>query len=182
MNRASILNPREIGALVALVDQDRLSEAEQRARTLLGTNPNEGMLWKILSVALVRQGKDALSALRRTAELMPLDAEAHCNLGAALHDQGQWAAALMSLQRALALQPDNVEALVDAANALRALGRAHEAVPLYQRAIGLKPGLIEAYNNLGNAFLDLGRVDAAAGSYRSALELKPDDAQILCNL
>jgi tetratricopeptide (TPR) repeat protein len=182
MNRASILNPREIGALVALVDQDRLSEAEHRARTLLGANPNDGMLWKILSVALVRQGRDALQALRRTAELMPLDGEAHCNLGAALHDQGQWAAALTSLQRALALQPHNVDALVDAANALRALGRAREAVPLFQRALELKPGLVEAHNNLGNAFLDLGRFDDAAGCYRSALQFKPDDAQILCNM
>jgi tetratricopeptide (TPR) repeat protein len=182
MNRASILNPREIGALVALVNQDRLSEAEHRARTLLGANPNDGMLWKILSVALVRQGRDALQALRRTAELMPMDGEAHCNLGAALHDQGQWAAALTSLQRALALQPHNVEALVDAANALRALGRAREAVPLFRRALELKPGLVEAHNNLGNAFLDLGRFDDAAGCYRSALQFKPDDAQILCNM
>ena len=51
------------------------------------------MLWKILGVALMRQGKDALQALRRTTELMPHDAEAHGNLGAALHDQGQWAEA-----------------------------------------------------------------------------------------
>jgi tetratricopeptide (TPR) repeat protein len=177
-----MLNPREIGALVALVDQDRLSEAEHRTRTFLGTNPNDGMLWKILSVALVRQGRDALQALRKTVELMPLDGEAHCNLGAALHDRGEWAAALMSLQRALALQPHNVEALVDAANALRALGRALEAVPLFQRALELKPGLVEAHNNLGNAFLDLGRFDDAASCYRSALQFKPDDAQILCNM
>jgi tetratricopeptide (TPR) repeat protein len=177
-----MLNPREIGALVSLVDQDRLSEAEHRARTLLGTNPNEGMLWKILSVALVRQGRDALQALRKTTELMPLDGEAHCNLGAALHDRGEWAAALMSLQRALALQPHNVEALVDAANALRALGRALEAIPLFQHALELEPGLVEAHNNLGNAFLDLGRFDDAAGCYRSALQIKPDDAQILCNM
>jgi tetratricopeptide (TPR) repeat protein len=182
MNRASILNPHEIGALVALVNQDRLSEAEQRARTLLRANPNDGMLWKILSVALVRQGRDALQALHRTAELMPLDGEAHCNLGAALYDQGQWAAALASLQRSLALQPHNVEALVDAANALRALGRAREAVPLYQRALEREPGLVEAHNNLGNAFLDLGRFADAAGCYRTALQFKPNDAQILCNM
>ena len=182
MSKASILNPHEIGALVALVNHDHLNEAEHRARTLLEANPNDGMLWKILSVALVRQGKDALTSLRRTAELMPRDAEAHCNLGAALHDQSQWAAALASLQRALALQPDNVEALVDAANSLRALGRAREAVPIYRRALELKPELVEAHNNLGNAFLDLGRYDEAAGCYGSALRFKPDDAQILCNL
>jgi hypothetical protein len=45
--------------LVGLVDQNHLSEAEHQCRTLLVTHPGAGMLWKILSVALMRQGKDA---------------------------------------------------------------------------------------------------------------------------
>jgi tetratricopeptide (TPR) repeat protein len=177
-----LLNPAEIGALVALVDQDRLSEAEQGARSLLTMHPNVGMLWKILSVALLRQGKDALPALRKTTELMPHDAEAHRNLGAALHDQGQWALELESLRRALALAPHDVDVLVDAADAMKALGRAREAVPLYQRALQNNPQLIEAQNNLGNAFLELAQFADAAACYRCALQIKPDDAQILCNL
>jgi tetratricopeptide (TPR) repeat protein len=176
------LHPREIGALIALLDRGHLSEAEHRARTLLTTYPRAGMLWKILGVALMRQGKDALAALRRTTELEPLDGEAHGNLGAALHDRGQWAEALVSLRRALEIQPHNVEALVDAGDAMRALGQAREAVPLYQRALALNPRLAEAQNNLGNAFLELGRHDAAVACYRMALDLKPDEAQILCNL
>jgi tetratricopeptide (TPR) repeat protein len=182
MNEANLLKPIDIGALVMLVNQDRLSEAEQIAGAMLTVHPNAGMLWKILSVALVRQGKDALQALRRTTELLPQDAEAHCNLGAALHDREQWAAALASLQRALAIQPNHVEALVDAANSLRGLRRASEAVPFYQRALELDPRLVEAHNNLGNAFLELGRYDDAAGCYRRAMQIRPDDAQILCNL
>jgi len=145
-------------------------------------HPYAGMLWKILGVALLRQGKDALHALRRTTELMPDDAEAHGNLGAALHDREQWAEALESLRRALAAQPHNVEALVDAADALRALGRAREAVPLYRRALELEPRLVEAQNNLGNAFVELGQFDQAAGCYRHALKIKPQDANIYCNL
>ena len=58
--------------------------------------PNAGMLWKILGVALAHQRKDALQALRRAAELMPKDAEALRNLGAALHDRGLWEEALAS--------------------------------------------------------------------------------------
>ena len=181
MNRAS-LPPQEIGALVALVNQDRLSEAQHRASTLLLKHPEAGMLWKILSVALLRQGKDALHALRKTTELMPQDAEAHANLGQALHDLGQWEGALISLRRALKIQPDNVEALVDSANALKALRRVSEAVPLYQRALQHDPELVEAHNNLGNAFLELRRYEDAVGCYQRALNLKSDDAQILCNL
>jgi tetratricopeptide (TPR) repeat protein len=176
------LNPRDIGALVALVEQNRPSEAERRARSLLATHPNAGMLWKILSVALLRQDKDALQALRRTVELMPQDAEAHGNLAVALRDRGQWAAALASWHRALAIQPHDVETLVDAADAARALGMARDAVPLYQRALQIDPKLIAARNNLGNAFLELAQYADAAGCYRAALQIKPDDAQILCNL
>jgi len=177
-----ILNPHEIGALVGLINQERLSEAEHEARALLTVHPDAGMLWKTLSVALVRQGKDALQALRRAAMLMPYDAEAHRNLGAALHDRGQWAEALASLGRALAIQPHDAQALVDSANAMKALRRASEAVPLYQRALKLEPRLVEAQNNLGNAYLELDRFDEAFGCYRLALEIKADDAQIHCNL
>jgi tetratricopeptide (TPR) repeat protein len=178
----AMLDSREIDALVALVHQDRLSDAEHKARGLLTRHPNAGILWKILGVTLLRQGKDALQVLRRTAELMPQDAEAHGNLGAALHDQERWADALASLRRALAIKLDDVESLVDAANAMKALGRAREAVPLYLRALRLRPRLVEAQNNLGNAFLELGQYHDAAGCFRLALEVKPDGAQIHCNL
>jgi tetratricopeptide (TPR) repeat protein len=177
-----ILSSHQIGALVALVNQDRLSEAEIQARSSLTSHPNAGILWKILSVALMRQGKDALQALRRAAELLPHDAEALRNLGAALHDQGQWAAALDSLRQALSLEPDDPDALVDAADALRGLGRAREAVPLYQRALLRSPQQVEARNNLGNAFLELGQYADAVDCYQLALGHKPRDAQILCNL
>src|SRR5260221_2303856 len=182
MPEVNLLNAQAIGELVALVNQDHLSEAEDSARTLLATHPNVGMLWKILGVALVRQGKDALSALRKSAELMADDAEAHKNLGTTLCDQGQWALGLESLRRALALAPLDTDCLVETADALRALGRAREAVPFYQRAMQRDPWLVEAQNNLGNAYLELAQPADAAASYRLALQLRPDEAQILCNL
>jgi tetratricopeptide (TPR) repeat protein len=176
------LSHNDIGTLIALVNQDRLFEAEQRVRALLGRFPGEGMLWKILGVTLGRQGKDALHAMRKTAELMPQDPEAHGNLGAVLHDQRQWEEALLSLHRAIKLQPNDVDALVNAADALRELGRASEAVPLYQRALQINPRQVAAQNDLGNAFLVLGQNEEAVGCYRRALRLKPDDAKIRFNL
>jgi tetratricopeptide (TPR) repeat protein len=180
--RSEQLNPYEIGALVELVNQGRLADAEQRARSLLAMHATAGMLWKILSVTLLRQGKEALPELRRAAELMPRDGEAHGNLGSALIDQDQWAEGLLSLGRVLAIQPNDVQALVDSGNATRALGRAREAVPFYQRALQLSPQLAEAHNNLGNAFLELAQYDEAASCYARALKLKPHDALIHCNL
>jgi tetratricopeptide (TPR) repeat protein len=179
---AGVPNPLEIGALVALVEQARLTEAEHGTRALLRQYPAAGMLWKILSVALMRQGKYALEALRRTAELLPSDAEAHRNLGAALEEQGQPALALKSLRRALELAPNDVDCLVETADLMRAVGRDLDAVPLYSRALQRDPGRVEARNNLGNAFLKLARFADAAASYRRALLARPNEPQILFNL
>ena len=182
VSRVNLLNAEAIGELVALVNEDRLSEAESTARRLLATHPNVGMLWKILGVALLRQGKEALPALHKSAELMADDPEAHRNLGASLCEQGQWALGLESFRRALALAPLDADCQVEAADALRALGRVREAVPLYQRALQINPQYVEAQNNLGNAFLELGQPAEAAACFQLALRLRPDDAQILCNL
>ncbi len=156
--------------------------AEAQARELLSQHPEDGILWKILGVALLRQGKDALPALRRATELVPGDSEAHRTLAAALREARRWEEALASLHRALEIQPHDADGFVEAADVMRALGRVREAVPLYQRALLLNPQLVAAQNDLGNAFLELGRNLDAARCYRLALELRPDSAVILCNL
>ena len=138
---AAELDATAIGALVALVNGRQLQIAEQRARELLGAHPQVAMLWKILSVAQMRQGKDALAALRRASELAPDDAEAQGNLGTYLCDRGQWGMALPSLRRALGLQPNNEELLLATANALLAIGQARESVALFQQALQLNPQL-----------------------------------------
>jgi tetratricopeptide (TPR) repeat protein len=176
------LSAADISELVGLIGLNRPREAEVRAFTLLERHANAGMLWKILGVALMRQNKDALHTLRRTTELLPLDAEAHGNLGAYLCDRQQWAEGLTSLRRSLEIQPRNEQTLVNVANAMKALGQARESIPLYEQALKINPRFAEAQNNLGNAYLKLGRCDDAARCYRLALELNPDDADIHCNL
>jgi tetratricopeptide (TPR) repeat protein len=176
------LSAADISELVGLISLNRLQEAEVRALRLLERHANAGMLWKILGVALMRQNKDALHTLRRTTELLPLDAEAHGNLGAYLCDRQQWAQGLTSLRRSLEIQPHNERTMVDAANALKALGQARESIPLYERALKINPRFAEAQNNLGNAYLELSQCNDAVRCYRLALELNPDDAEIHCNL
>jgi tetratricopeptide (TPR) repeat protein len=176
------LHPGQIGVLVALLNQGRSAEAEQEAMQLLPLHPGQGMLWKILGAAQMRQDKDAIQALQRAAALMPRDAEVHANLGAALRARGLWSPALASLNRALELEPDDVNLLVETADALRALGRAAESIPLYRRGLRINPGDIEATNNLGNAFLELVRPIDAADQYRGALQFDPDNVAVMCNL
>ena len=179
---APAIGPGDIGALVALVNAGALEEAERRARALLTNQHSAGILWKILSVTLMRQNKDALQELRKTVELLPDDAEAHGNLGAALNDRGQWVEALPSLRRALAIDPQNAEVLLDAADACTSLGRPDEALPLYQRALARNPASLQARNNLGLALASLGRREEAVACYERVLALEPRHAEALDNL
>jgi len=168
--------------LLALLRQGRAGEAARQAEALLESSPDSGTLWKIVGVALEQQGKDALPALRRAVELLPEDAEAHRNFGAALHARGLRVEAVASLRRALELEPRDLGVLIVTANTLCALGEAGQAVALYQRALELEPRSLEAQNNLGNALQELGEYAQAVGCYRLALAVKPDDAETLCNL
>ena len=144
-------------------------------------SPTQVSCGRLLSVAQLGQGKDALVALRRAAELLPEDPEAHGNLGGVLSARGDWEAALVSLRRSLTLQPRNPQALIDAGDVQRAVGRPREAINLYQWALQIEPQRREALNNLGSAFLDLPEPAQAAACYQRALALKPDDPVVLCN-
>lgn len=165
-----------------MLNLGRASEAELGARAQLQASPDSGLLWKILSVALMRQGKDAMPALRKAAELLPQDAEAHRNLGAVLYEQGLLDEALVSLRRVLQIEPGDVEVRMAIANTLCASGRAREAVPLYRQALEVNPHSAEVHNNLGNALQELGECAEAIGCYHAALAIKPDDAETHCNL
>jgi tetratricopeptide (TPR) repeat protein len=120
--------------------------------------------------------------LRRSAELLPSDPEAQCNLGGKLRALGHWQEALLCFQRALQAAPDHLEAQIQAADILSASGRPREAVALYQRALRQSPRAPEIQNNLGNALFELRQFDEAISSYRSAIVLNPNVARIHSNL
>jgi tetratricopeptide (TPR) repeat protein len=176
------LHPRDIAALVALANTGQQAAAEQGARGLLSKFPRAGILWKILSVALLRQGKAALPELGEAARLLPGDAEAQGNLGAALCDLGRWSEALPSLRRALAIDPGSVQAAADAGNALFMSGHAEEALACYRRVIELDPRSADAHNNLGLCLASLGRREQAVAHYEQALALEPRHTEALDNL
>jgi tetratricopeptide (TPR) repeat protein len=114
--------------------------------------------------------------------LKPDYAEAHCNLGQCLDDQGRHAAAEASYRQAIALNPDLVEAHQSMGVMLmRQEGRLTEALATFREAIKLKPSARDHYN-VGNILATFGRDSEAEEAYRSAVKLWPDYAQAHCNL
>jgi tetratricopeptide (TPR) repeat protein len=172
----------DIDELVAMIAAGRYAELEAATRGLIESQPDAGIAWKALSVALTMQGKDPLDALVRAAALLPGDAEAHANLGNALLRVGRFASAVASYDKALDIKPDSADVHNNLGNALRGLGRLDDALASYRRALAIRPGFAEGYSNLGNALRALGRFDEAIDSYGKALELNPDYPEACNNL
>jgi tetratricopeptide (TPR) repeat protein len=160
----------------------RYAEAGAMARALLDRYPQIGFLWKLYGAALLRQGGDALPILQRAIQLVPDDADTHCDLGTALRRRGDVAGAVARYQRALELRPAHLTAMVELANALQLCGRFAEAVATYRRVLDIEPQVAELHNNLGNALKDLGELTDALASYARALAIKPDFAEAHSNL
>jgi predicted O-linked N-acetylglucosamine transferase (SPINDLY family) len=167
-------SPVNLGSLDALFFSGQYAALEDSANTLLETHPDVGGIWKLLGLSLQMQGKDALAAMQKAAELMPTDAETHANLAALLRSRGQLEAAIASGARALKIHPNFPEAHNNQGVALKELGQLEAALLHYRKAVELKPDFAEAHNNLGIALKELGRLENAIASYRRALEIKPD--------
>jgi protein O-GlcNAc transferase len=179
----------EINQLVTLFNSGRYLELENRTHMLVDTYPNAGFAWKFLGVALLVQGKDALRALQKAAELLPDDFEVHNNLGIALKNIGQFEDSVRSFHCALLINPDFAEAHNNLGGTLSDLGQFEDAVASYRHALEVKPDYADAHFNLGNDLRKLGQLEDAVTSYRRALKIDPDHfkahnnlGSVLCDL
>ncbi|MFA7240852.1 MAG: tetratricopeptide repeat protein [Sulfuricellaceae bacterium] len=168
--------------LAALFNAGRYAEVENRARGLIEHYPDSGFAWKMFSIALHFEGINSLPAFQKVTELLPDDAEGHCNLGDALRGVGRFEDAVASCRRALEINPSFAEAHYNLGNAYRDLAQLDDAATSFRRALEIKPDYAAAHNNLGNVLRDLRQLDAAMASYRRALEINPDYTEIFYNL
>lgn len=165
-----------------LFQEGRFGELEIAACAFIERHPADGAVWKLLSIALQMQNKDALDAFNKAAELLPGNAEVHANLAAALRAAGKFGQAIDSGRRALHINPDFAEAHNNLGVALQDIGRIDEAISSYRQAIKLKPNFVEPHSNLGSALKELEMFDDAIASYQRALEIRPNYAKVHSNL
>jgi 2-polyprenyl-3-methyl-5-hydroxy-6-metoxy-1,4-benzoquinol methylase len=139
----------ECDQLARLFNSGRHAELEARTRLLIEQYPDSGFAWKVLSVALQLQGKEALPVLQKAVELLPGDAEVHNNLGLALNGPERRNDAVACFRRAVAINPAYADAYCNLGAALKELGQLDEAAASFRRALEIKPDFPDVRINLG---------------------------------
>lgn len=118
---------------------------------------------------------------RRAAELAPLDAGVHNNLGQAMRAQGNETAAA-AFWRALELDAEFAEPAMNLGLMAAAEGDWERAIGFYAKALTRRSNYAEAHFNWAIALESLGQGAAAAGHYRRALQFRPAYVQAINNL
>jgi predicted O-linked N-acetylglucosamine transferase (SPINDLY family) len=125
---------------------------------------------------------EAVAEYREALRLRPDYPEASKNLGNALVQTGETAAAIACFRHAAGLQPHNADARINLARALQMEGEFAQAVTEFRAALQLRPHDPHAASHLADALQSAGDLDAAIAQYRIALLHNPADAAIHNNL
>lgn len=118
----------------------------------------------------------AISHLRESLRINPLDAEAHNNMGGVYQRLGRYEDALKEHEEALRLNPHLVEARYNMGVCLQALNRLDDARMQYVEAVRTQPDYAMAHYNLATTLTAMGHLDQAATAFKEAIRLTPEFA------
>jgi tetratricopeptide (TPR) repeat protein len=118
----------------------------------------------------------AIVAYRNAVALDPDFADAHCNLGAALYNNGERPEARVCFERTLELQPSHVEARFNLANLLDEEGASEQALQHYLVALRGDPFYADLHINLALLYEKLGRREEGRRHWRRYLQIEPAGA------
>jgi tetratricopeptide (TPR) repeat protein len=174
----------QLSSLLEYYQTGRYADAERLAMSITQEFSTHQFGWKVLGAVLKQTGRliDSLTAMQKSVQLAPQDAEAHSNLGVTLKELGKLVEAAASYRQAIVLKPDYAEAHYNLGITHQELGKLVEAEVSFRQAIVFKPDYAEAHSNLGVTLQELGKLVEAEASYRQAIVLKPDYAEAHYNL
>ena len=102
---------------------------------------------EIRSLQLGQVG-EAITYFRKALQIEPGNAEAQCDLGAALFRQGNVDDAIAHFQKALEINPGIAEAHLNLGSAFVKKGEVNEAIAHFQKALTIEPDNVEVLNDL----------------------------------
>lgn len=126
-------------------------EAERICRQVLSFDKNSVAAMNFLAMLASDRGAsdEAVTLLRRAADLAPREAVLFNNLGSALLRGGDLAASEKALRRAISLKGDYAEAYYNLGVVLDALEQGELALAAHRRAAALKPSYAAAHEQVG---------------------------------
>jgi len=116
---------------------------------------------------------EAVEAYESALALDPEFADAHCNLGTVLYNQGRRREALARFRRALECAPFHREANFNLANLLEEEGAGEEALRHYRAVLRIDPLYADAHVNLALLLERLGARRRAREHWRRYLQIEP---------
>jgi len=164
-----------VDELLGLCAATRFAAMEERARTLLASDPDAAILHELLGIALTAQARpvEAIDELRRAIEIEPNDAQFWENFALCQRQLGDFEGCEVSLCRSLALRPRSVETLTLLGSVLRSLRRYDEAADRLRQALALDPNYLAARLNLSNVLLDCADYGEAETLVRQVIAANP---------
>ncbi|MEE3258723.1 MAG: tetratricopeptide repeat protein [Candidatus Latescibacterota bacterium] len=157
--------------LAALLDRGRLGSGGWVGLVvLMGLSVQRNEIWR-----------DEEALWRDAVAKGPLMGRPHVNLGKALLEKGQLAAAIAASHRALEIDPGLERAHYNIGTAYMREERLELAVAHFRRALEIRPEMLPALNNLGNSYQEQGLWQQALATYRRALAVQ-EHASIYHNI
>jgi Flp pilus assembly protein TadD len=135
-----------------------------------------------LTVADIRDWRDAETVWRHTLEVSPNHALAHNEMGLALEAKGDYAGAVTSFKRSIEIYPRFSEAMCNLGGAYLLQGDTAKAEAALRASLALNPQEFTVYTNLGNLRIVERRFEEAAVWYRQSLVVHPAASSAMYNL
>jgi tetratricopeptide (TPR) repeat protein len=182
----------QLDSLLEHYQNGRLDDAEKLSVSITNEFPKHQFGWKILGVVLKQTGRiiESLTAMQKSVQLAPQDAEAHNNLGITLQELGRLNEAEASYVQAIALKPDIAEPHYNLGNTLKELDRLDEAEASLRQAIALKPDYAKARMSLNSVassavpawHLSMMNDEVRNKAYSDALKLAVGDGDVVLDI
>lgn len=152
--------------------------AERALRALAALAPGHPEVLRVQAAIAQLQGQrgTAIDLLRRALAARPGDLLTRNNLGHALFENGDAAAALAHFRTCADAMPTRAAPLLDVARALDRLGEPNQALDELRTALGREPGHHPTRLSLAHLLRILGRIDESAAQYRQVLRTSPQSA------
>ncbi|MCH2459141.1 MAG: hypothetical protein MK186_13995, partial [Henriciella sp.] len=164
-------------AFARAYNEKRYAEAERHARALTEQRPDDAFAWQALGAARFEQrSPDATSALHRSLQLDPGNAQTRLIMGKAQMAAKNWQAAADHLRACLEVERDNAFAHLHLARTLRTLGDSDGAVKHIDQAHALTPENTTILASRINIHASARKVETVLDDCKRLLELDDQNA------